>query len=363
MMRRISFHHVSEQVQESEGEMTNKHMIAFSIPRQFALFLLLLYGVLRKNYVSAFNFRLVQPRPVVRKSSSSFAMMNTYLDSLSSINKSTSGDNVAISDKPVEPPVSVLTIEAEEHPQERDLSKSRTQRIMEKIASNPSVQSFGAGGTSTYEALLNAEERWLQLKLSKPFTYDTKLFKTIQNGVAPPTTCVTDDGTKGNPRCWEKLREQRNSEKLDYDVVVCGGTLGIFIALALQLKGFSVCVIEAGALRGRQQEWNLSRKELEELIEEGLLTHEEIERVITTEFPGCRAGFKNEEGERCMCLESNYFCWSKVVSSYIVTLLCHLSTNHDTIEIFYARNCYLKFQLLEGTLRMVLDTSVSLQAS
>jgi hypothetical protein len=37
-------------------------------------------------------------------------------------------------------------------------------------------------------------------------------------------------------------------------------------------------------------ERNISRKELEELIEEGLLTNDEVEGVITTEFPGCREG-------------------------------------------------------------------------
>jgi lycopene cyclase CruP len=51
-----------------------------------------------------------------------------------------------------------------------------------------------------------------------------------------------------------------------FDVVVCGGTLGIFMATALQRKGFKVCVVERGPLKGRAQEWNISRKELQELV-------------------------------------------------------------------------------------------------
>jgi hypothetical protein len=51
-----------------------------------------------------------------------------------------------------------------------------------------------------------------------------------------------------------------------YDVVVCGGTLGIFIATSLQLAGFKVAVIERAVLKGREQEWNISRKELDELV-------------------------------------------------------------------------------------------------
>lgn len=39
------------------------------------------------------------------------------------------------------------------------------------------------------------------------------------------------------------------------------------------------------------QEWNLSRKEVGELIEQGLLTKEEVEECITSEFNPVRAGF------------------------------------------------------------------------
>lgn len=52
----------------------------------------------------------------------------------------------------------------------------------------------------------------------------------------------------------------------EFDVVVSGGTLGIFLAAALQLRGIRVAVLERGPLRGRQQEWNISRKELYELV-------------------------------------------------------------------------------------------------
>lgn len=52
-----------------------------------------------------------------------------------------------------------------------------------------------------------------------------------------------------------------------YDVVVCGGTLGIFYAVALAQRGLRVAVVEQGVLRGREQEWNISRKEMHELVE------------------------------------------------------------------------------------------------
>lgn len=69
-----------------------------------------------------------------------------------------------------------------------------------------------------------------------------------------------------------------------FDVVVCGGTLGVFLATALALRGLKVAIIERGPLRGRVQDWNVSRKELKELVYAGVLTEDEIEEVISIEF-------------------------------------------------------------------------------
>ena len=152
----------------------------------------------------------------------------------------------------------------------------------------------GAGGSSTYTAFLQAEQNWARLKASKPFHYDPKLLTNLQDGITPPPQFVTGDGGVGNPKCWDKLREQKETE-LDYEVIICGGTLGIFFATALALRGHSVCVVEAGQLKGREQEWNISMKELEELMELGVVTQDDIDAAVTTEFPACRAGFKNKE--------------------------------------------------------------------
>jgi len=125
-----------------------------------------------------------------------------------------------------------------------------TERIMKKTVTE--TQATGAGGASSWDAFKRAEENWSRIKAFKPFGYDPKHLKKNQNGITPPPQFVTSDGTLGNPRSWAKLREQ-HSNALDYDVVICGGTLGIFFAMALLLKGHRVCVLEAGKLRGREQ--------------------------------------------------------------------------------------------------------------
>lgn len=171
--------------------------------------------------------------------------------------------------------------------------KSLTQRIMESTSNK---QAGGAGGASTWDAFLRTEANWERLRSSEAFDYDPTRLGDVDNA---PRKFVTDDGAEGNPECWAKLRAAAGSgSELDYDVTICGGTLGIFIGAALQRKGHRVAVIEAGKLMGREQEWNISQKELDELVELGVLTEEDLAEATKTEFPGCRAGFKNREGER-----------------------------------------------------------------
>jgi hypothetical protein len=169
-----------------------------------------------------------------------------------------------------------------------------TERMLKRVPTTQN-QAGGAGGASSLEAFQRAEANWAKLKAFKPFRYDQKLLRWTQDGHGPPPQFVATDGAFGNPKCWEKLRNSIDKEGLDYDVVICGGTLGIFFAMYLQLQGHNVCVVEAGKLRGREQEWNISMDELLELKDLGILTQEDIDAVITTEFAACRSGFKNKE--------------------------------------------------------------------
>lgn len=82
-------------------------------------------------------------------------------------------------------------------------------------------------------------------------------------------------------------------ENVDYDVVICGGTLGILIGVTLAMKGWRVALIERGKLQGREQEWNISRKELEVFIDLNLLSEVELKTAIATEYNPARLSFPN----------------------------------------------------------------------
>ncbi|MDJ1184223.1 FAD-dependent oxidoreductase [Roseofilum casamattae] len=89
--------------------------------------------------------------------------------------------------------------------------------------------------------------------------------------------------------------EIRQTPARAVDVVVCGGTLGILVACALQLGGIRVAVLERGVLRGREQEWNISRAELQVLVELEMLTEEQLDRAIASEYNPARISFPGGE--------------------------------------------------------------------
>ena len=87
-------------------------------------------------------------------------------------------------------------------------------------------------------------------------------------------------------------QSQESIGAVDWDVVICGGTLGILIGCALALKGLRVTLIERSILRGREQEWNISRKELEVFLELDLLTEAELNQAIATVYNPARVSFQ-----------------------------------------------------------------------
>ncbi|MEO0885118.1 MAG: FAD-binding oxidoreductase [Cyanobacteria bacterium J06648_10] len=80
-------------------------------------------------------------------------------------------------------------------------------------------------------------------------------------------------------------------EAVEYDVIICGGTLGILLGAALALKGWKVALLERGELRGRDQEWNISRRELETFVEMELLSVEGLEAAIASQYNPARVSF------------------------------------------------------------------------
>lgn len=150
---------------------------------------------------------------------------------------------------------------------------SRTQRIMEKIPVSGEVG--GAGGAYSYNALKRLDGLWASICNASPVVQQSQKVVSMVPG---------------------SYNESEEAKKCinTFDVIVCGGTLGIFIAAALCSKGLQVGVVERATLRGRDQEWNISRKELLELVEVGVLTEDEIDLITAARFNPNRCGFEGK---------------------------------------------------------------------
>ncbi|XP_073142616.1 uncharacterized protein [Henckelia pumila] len=152
-------------------------------------------------------------------------------------------------------------------------SPSRTQRIMESIPVNGEVG--GAGGAYSYNALKRMDNLWSSICSASPVVQE------------PPQVVANVPTFFRDSEITEKCTDM-------FDVVVCGGTLGIFVATALSSRGLRVGIVEKAALQGREQEWNISRKELLELVEVGILTEDDIDRVTSATFNPNRCGFERK---------------------------------------------------------------------
>lgn len=97
-------------------------------------------------------------------------------------------------------------------------------------------------------------------------------------------------GTRTIPSVVQESLEPLTTD-IQWDVVICGGTLGILLGAALTQRGLRVAVVERGPLKGRAQEWNISRRELVVFTELGLLSAEEVEGAIASEYNPARLSF------------------------------------------------------------------------
>jgi len=126
----------------------------------------------------------------------------------------------------------------------------------------------GAGARTTLDGLRALDAAWAKMR----------------RGDATATATAT--------AAFAKRREGASDARGEtYDVAVAGGTLGVLVAAALQRRGARVVVVERGELRGREQEWNVSREELERLVRVGAITTEDADACTRIEFNPIRCGF------------------------------------------------------------------------
>lgn len=69
-----------------------------------------------------------------------------------------------------------------------------------------------------------------------------------------------------------------------YDIIYIGGALGVIHAAVMAQKGYRVLLLERLPFGRMNREWNISRSELQSLIDLGLITPTECESIIAREY-------------------------------------------------------------------------------
>ena len=112
---------------------------------------------------------------------------------------------------------------------DEEILSETTKRIAEQIASRRTTENeggekaFGAGGQTTVDSLKRVDGIWKRIKSSEGKTRSVREF-------VKTTTTVEEDEGEG---------------KRKFDVVVCGGTLGILLAATLQQKENNLKVLKS----------------------------------------------------------------------------------------------------------------------
>jgi lycopene cyclase CruA len=74
------------------------------------------------------------------------------------------------------------------------------------------------------------------------------------------------------------------SSSPEYDIIYIGGALGSIHAAVMAKLGYKVLLVERLPFGKMNREWNISRDEIQSLINLGLLTNAEVEEIIAREY-------------------------------------------------------------------------------
>lgn len=239
----------------------------------------------RRSTVGGGDVVAGQQQLVLVSSRKLFAPESSFLRCSASSTTSSSSGAPSSSSPPPPPPAPVVGDNAKK-------ISSRTQKIMEKlVGAAGGNQAGGAGGASSYEALKKLDQQWLQMRSMTTTAQVSGSRPEVVTRWPGPWGGAESSSAAGMMMMATRKKQRSQEEEEVFDAVVCGGTLGVFLATVLALKGMKVAIVERGPLRGRVQEWNVSRKELKELVKMGVLTDAELEDVIAVEFNPSRVGF------------------------------------------------------------------------
>ncbi len=80
------------------------------------------------------------------------------------------------------------------------------------------------------------------------------------------------------------FKKEKGKDAPSYDLIYVGGALGVIHAAVMARLGYRVLLLERLSFGRMNREWNISRQELQSLINLGLFTSAEVESIIAKEY-------------------------------------------------------------------------------
>jgi lycopene cyclase CruA len=168
-------------------------------------------------------------------------------------------------------------------PQEKTLLQRLTTQIRERFPHDyPEPPAIDLSQQSIFEAL--APDYPLTVKffqkmpngeydLKRAYWWEQRWREGVRNPQQPRQVLFSS-----------KNRVEGTENSSQYDLIYIGGALGVIHAAVMAQLGYKVLLVERLAFGRMNREWNISRDEIQSLVNLGLLTPAEVETIILREY-------------------------------------------------------------------------------
>ncbi len=172
-------------------------------------------------------------------------------------------------------------------PWERKILKRLTTGIRSHFPHHyPEPPAIDLSGQSIFEAL--ATNYPLTVKyfqkmpngeydLQRVYWWEQRWREGVRNPQKPRQVVFSHQGSVGSVGSKEDISPT-------YDLIYIGGALGVIHAAVMAKRGYRVLLVERLLFGRMNREWNISRDEIQCLVNLGLLTPAEVESVIAREY-------------------------------------------------------------------------------
>ncbi len=115
--------------------------------------------------------------------------------------------------------------------------------------------------------------------LNRAYWWEQRWREGVRNPKEPRQVIFSHEGSLGDGE-----KEFFPSPTSTYDLIYIGGALGVIHAAVMARLGYKVLLLERLPFGKMNREWNISRLEIQSLVNLGLLTSAEVESIIAREY-------------------------------------------------------------------------------